>query len=308
MDKAASHSLPLKISCIVNPQAANKKWLRRKRTRQFLMRNLRSDVIDFQKSKKQTIELAQRLSQDHDIIVAVGGDGTIADIVQGVIDARKEQDVIVGILPLGSGNAFRKSLCIPKNMKKALKIIQEAYTRKIDLIMIERKAAGFASIGATARVTQEKLKHRIPGLFGHLLAGRIILSFPKKEVDIELMDGYDDQGKHFNIKRLKLKLFDCVIGKTRYFGYSWRIAPKAKIDDGLLDITLFETSGVKYFLLFPLIYFGFYQRSQKHFKAKQMIIRGKRLPVQYNGEFLAERNKVQVEVLPKALSIITSKK
>ena len=308
MDKAAPHSLPLKISCIVNPQAANKKWLRRKRTRQFLMRNLRADVIDFQKSKKQTIELAQRLSQDHDIIVAVGGDGTIADIVQGVIDARKEQDVIVGILPLGSGNAFRKSLRIPKSMRKALKIIQEAYTRKIDLIMIERKAAGFASVGATARVTQEKLKHKIPGLFGHLLAGRIILSFPKKEVEIELMDGYDDQGEHFNIKRLKLKLFDCVIGKTSYFGYSWRIAPKAKIDDGLLDITLFETSGVKYFLLFPLIYFGFYQRSQKHFKAKQMIIRGKRLPVQYNGEFLAERNEVQVEVLPKALSIITSKK
>ena len=308
MDKAASHPLALKISCIVNPQAANKKWLRRKRTRQFLMRNLRSDVIDFQKSKKQTIELAQRLSQDHDIIVAVGGDGTIADIVQGIIDGRKEQDVMVGILPLGSGNAFRKSLRIPKNMRKALKIIQEAYTRKIDLIMIEKKAAGFASIGATARVTQEKLKHKIPGLFGHLLAGRIILSFPKKEVEIELMDGYDDQGKHFNIKRLKLKLFDCVIGKTSYFGYSWRIAPEAKIDDGLLDITLFETSGVKYLLLFPLIYFGIYQRSQKHFKAKQMIIRGKHLPVQYNGEFLAERNKVRVDVFPKALSIITSKK
>jgi diacylglycerol kinase (ATP) len=308
MNKAASYSQPLKISCIVNPQAANKKWQRRKRTRQFLMRNLRSDIIDFQKSKKQTIDLAQRLSQNHDIIVAVGGDGTIADIVQGVINARKEQDVILGILPLGSGNAFRKSLGIPKSVRKALKIIQEAYTRKIDLIMIERKAAGFASIGATARVTQEKLNRKIPGLLGHLLAGRIILSFPKKEVEIELTEGYDDQGKHFNTKRLKLKLFDCVIGKTSYFGYGWRIAPKAKIDDGLLDITLFETSGVKYFLLFPLIYFGIYQRSLKHFKAKQMTLRGECLPVQYNGEFLAERNKVQVKVLPKALGIITSKK
>ena len=308
MDSVSPNSLPLKISCIVNPQAANKKWRRRKRTRQFLMRNLQSEIIDFQESKEQTIELAQKLSQDHDIIVAVGGDGTIADVVQGVIKARKEEEVIVGILPLGSGNAFRKSLRIPKNVRKAVRIIEEAHTRKIDLIMIERKAAGFASIGATARVTQEKLKHKISGLFGHLLAGRIMLTLPKKEVEIELKDGYDDQGEHFHKKALKLKLFDCVIGKTNYFGYSWRIAPKAKIDDGLLDITLFETSGVKYFLFFPLIYFGLYQRSQKHFKAKQMTVRGKHLPVQYNGEFLAERNEVHIEVLPKALSIITSKK
>ena len=308
MDSVSPNSLPLKISCIVNPQAANKKWQRRKRTRQFLMRNLRSEVIDFQESKEQTIELAQKLSQDHDIIVAVGGDGTIADIVQGVIDAQKEDEVIVGILPLGSGNAFRKSLRIPKNVRKAVRIIKEAHTQKIDLIMIERKAAGFASIGATARVTQEKFEHKIPGLFGHLLAGRIILTLPKKEVEIELTDGYDDQGEHFHKKILKLKLFDCVIGKTNYFGYSWRIAPKARIDDGLLDITLFETSGVKYFLFFPLIYFGLYQRSQKHFKAKQIIVRGKHLPVQYNGEFLAERNEVHIEVLPKALSVITSKK
>ena len=217
MDSVSPNSLPLKISCIVNPLAANKKWQRRKRTREFLIRNLRSEVIDFQESKEQTIELAQKLSQDHDIIVAVGGDGTIADIVQGIIDAHKEGEVIVGILPLGSGNAFRKSLRIPKNVRKAVRIIEEAHTQKIDLIMIERKVAGFASIGATARVTQEKLKHKTSGLLGHLRAGRIILTLPKKEVEIELTDGYDDQGKHFYKKTLKLKLFDCVIGKTNYW-------------------------------------------------------------------------------------------
>lgn len=307
MDNAWPDSLPLKISCIVNPHAANKKWLRRKRLRQYLKRNFRSGIIDFQESKEQTIELAKRLSEDHDIIVAVGGDGTIADVIQGVINARREKDTVLGIVPLGSGNAFRKSLHIPKSVRKALRIITEANTRPIDLIMIEGKAAGFASIGATARVTQKKTQHKIPGLFGHLLAGRMLLTHTKKEADIELLDGYDDRGKHFPEKRLRLKLFDCVIGKTKYFGYNWRIAPKAKIDDALLDITFFETSGIKYLLCFPLIYLGLYQRTQKHFKASRMRIRGENLPIQYNGEFLGERNEVQIEVLPRALKIITSK-
>jgi len=294
-----------KISCIVNPQAANKKWQRRKSLKKYLQKKLACDLIDFHESKQLTIELAKKLSLDNDIIVAAGGDGTIADVIQGMIEAQKGKKVLLGILPLGSGNAFRKSLNIPKNMKKALNLIREGKSREVDLIMIEGKAAGFASIGATAKVTQEKLHHKIPGLFGHLLAGRTLFTLSRKESEIELIDGLDDRGEHFEKKILRLKLFDCVIGKTNYFGYSWKIAPKAKIDDSFLDVTLFETTGIKYLLFFPLIYFGLYQKTQKHFKARKMIIRGENLPVQYNGEFLAERNEVQMKVLPQALKIIS---
>lgn len=304
-DAPSSYSLPQKISCIVNPQAANKKWQRRKKLKKYIQKNLVCDLIDFHKSKQHTIELAKRLSLDHDIIVAAGGDGTVADVIQGIIEAQRGKKVLLGILPLGSGNAFRKSLGIPKNMKKALNLIREGKTREVDLIMIEGKTAGFASIGATAKVTQKKLQAKIFGLFGHLLAGRILLTLPRKESEIELIDGLDDRGEHFEKKILRLKLFDCVIGKTNYFGYSWKAAPKAKIDDSFLDITLFETSGIKYLLVFPLIYFGLYQKKQLHFKVREMILRGEKLPIQYNGEFLAERNEVQMKVLPRALKIIS---
>jgi diacylglycerol kinase family enzyme len=57
-------------------------------------------------------------------------------------------------------------------------------------------------------------------------------------------------------------------------------------------------------LVFPLIFFGLYQKTQKHFKAKKMIIRGKDLPVQYNGEFLGMKDKFEFRVLPRALKII----
>jgi diacylglycerol kinase family enzyme len=237
--------------------------------------------------------------------VAAGGDGTIAHIIQGVIDSGRADEIRLGIITFGSGNAFRKSLGISKNAKRALKTLFEGETRKIDLIDIEGKMAGFASVGATAKVSQKKLQHKTPGLLGHLLASRIMVNLPKNDYEIDLYDGVTDSGEHFEKKSLSLRLFECVIGKTRFFGYSWKAAPQARIDDGYLDITLFETGWLKYLICFPLNYLGFFQRTQKHFKAKKLVIRGKNLPVQYNGEYLDQKDEVTFKVRPQALKIIS---
>ncbi|MFB0566680.1 MAG: diacylglycerol kinase family protein [Candidatus Aminicenantaceae bacterium] len=290
---------------IVNPDAARKKWTRRKKLRKYLKKRLPGKIYEVAGAKQNTIELAKKLSSDHTVIVAVGGDGTVADVIQGIIESRREKDVLLGIIPLGSGNAFRKSLRIPKNVKKAAKVLNEGETKEIDLIEVEGKPAGFVSIGATAQVTQKKLEHRIQGLIGHLLAGRILFTLQKKEHEVELFDGINDDGVRFSKKILRLKFLDCVVGKTNYFGYSFKIAPKAMLDDSYLDITFFEIQGLKYLLYFPFIYFGLYQKTQRHYKARKMIIKGEELPIQYNGEFLGVKDRVEVRVLPQALKIIS---
>ncbi|MCK7524046.1 MAG: hypothetical protein MZV64_43675 [Ignavibacteriales bacterium] len=66
-----------------------------------------------------------------------------------------------------------------------------------------------------------------------------------------------------------------MVAKTNHFGYSWRVAPEAVIDDGYLDVTLFELRPIKYAFLFPLIYFGVYQRRLRHFKARSVVISGR---------------------------------
>ncbi len=244
------------------------------------------------------------MSSAHKKIVAVGGDGTVADIIQGIMEARRGKNTVLGILPFGSGNAFRKSLGIPKNVKKAMNLLSEGAIREIDLISLEGKTAGFASVGATAKVTEVKLLHNIQGLFGHIWAARVLFTLPRKEREVELIDGFDDSGKPFDKKIINTRFLDCVVGKTNYFGYSWKIAPRAKIDDGFLDITLFEISGLKYLICFPFIYFGFFQKTQRHYKAKKVTIRGQNLPVQYNGDFLGSKDKIEFRVLPRALKII----
>ena len=292
------------VACIVNPYAARKKWLRRKRLHSYLKENLPGLKYDVLAEKEHTIDLARELSQHSETIVAIGGDGTVADVLQGIHEAGRGKEVFFGIVPLGSGNAFRKSLSIPRNVKKAVKVIYEGEAKEISLMDVEGKIAGFASIGATGLVSIERIKHKTRGFWSYILTGTLLLGLPRWNVEVELEDGIDDEGKPFDHQRLSLKMFDCVVAKSNYFGYSWRIAPLASLEDDYLDITFYEIGWLTSLLAAPLIYFGFFQRTQRHFKARKLVIKGRDLPIQYHGEGLGIKDRVEVKVLPRAVKAI----
>jgi diacylglycerol kinase (ATP) len=293
-----------KVAVVVNPYSAQRKWERNPKLRQYLQRKFPGRVFDQTGDRAAMIEQVRRLSLENDVIIALGGDGTLADVMQGIFEAGRQKDVLLGIVPFGSGNAVRKSLLIPKALKKALKLLSRGEPRWIDLIDLGGRVASFLSIGATGKVTHRKSQNKIPGLVGHLLAASILLVQPRDPMEIELFDGLDDKSRPFAYKKLNLKLFDCIINKTNHFGYSWVIAPKARIDDGYLDVTLFNIRAYNYLLGFPLIYLGHYQKVLKHFKATRVIVRGKTLHIQYNGEILDKREELELRVMPKALRVI----
>jgi len=277
--------------------------MRRKLLRAYLQKRLPGDIYDHLGDIKTTVEKAAIASRTADVIVAMGGDGTVADTLQGIFDAGKEKDVLFGVIPFGSGNAFRKAFDIPLNPLRAIDCLAEGVPRPIDLMEVEGRVAAFASVGATACVTGEKLRGRIQGLWGHVLAGRRLFDTPAGEKTIELYDGFDRSGA-FDHKTVGSRFFDCIVSKTSYFGYSWRVAPRAVVDDGYLDVTLFEMGPVKYSVLFPLIYYGIYQRRLRHYKAKRVVIQGRDLPLQFNGEFLGERDRLEFRVLPLSIRMV----
>lgn len=291
------------VACLVNPRAANSKWLRRKYLRSYLQKKLPGEIYDGVGDMRTTIERAAAACREYGLIVAMGGDGTIADALQGIFDAGRQKDVLFGVIPFGSGNAFRKAFGISKNPRRAIDALSAGIPRLIDLMEVEGRVAAFASVGATARVTDEKLQHEVQGMWGHVLAARRLFQISPAEAEIELFDGYDESGP-FEHKIVRSKFFDCIVAKTNFFGYSWNIAPRAVVDDGYLDVTLFELSPIKYALLFPLIYFGLYQRRLRHFKARRVIIRGRDLPVQFNGEVIGDRDRVDFRVLPQAIRML----
>ena len=294
----------LKTACLINPRAANSKWMRRKFLRAYLQKKLPGDVYDHLGDTKTAVEKATLACRNADIIVAMGGDGTIADTLQGIFDAGRQSEVLFGVIPFGSGNAFRKAFDIPKNPLRAIDRLSEGIPRPIDLMEVEGRVAAFSSIGATALVTGEKLRGKIGGIWGHVLAGRRLFDAPMDEKVLELYDGRDKSGP-FKKKIVHSNFFDCIVAKTNYFGYSWNIAPEAVVDDGYLDVTLFEMGPFKYSLLFPLIYFGVYQRRMRHFKARRVVINGRDLPMQFNGEFLGNRDRLEFRILPQAIRMVT---
>jgi len=295
-------------ACIINPEAARKKWLRRRTLKRVLARELPGQKFDTLVGKEDMIALVRKISPAYSTIIALGGDGTIADILQGIREAGREKDVLFGIIPLGSGNAFRKSLNIPKNVRRAVKVLKTGEPRQVSLMDIEGFISGFSSIGATAGASDERLRQKVKGFWGHALAGLGLLSQPLWEVEAELEDGLDEKGTPFDRKALRLKILDCVVAKSNYFGYSFRIAPQASLEDEYLDVTFYEMSGWKYALLLPLTYFGLSQRRLKNFKAKKLVLTGKGLPVQYHGEYLGKRDRVEVKVIPQAIRVIAPRR
>lgn len=292
------------VAVIVNPEAAGKKWWRRRRARRLIEESFGDKIFVAAGNRENTVNLTAKLASGVRTVIAVGGDGTIADILEGLTKAGCLHKVFFGIIPFGSGNAFRLSFDIPKKVEKAISIIQDGHTRQVDLIRFEDKVAGFASVGATAAVTAKKLTKPLGGFWAHVWAGRMLLELKPHPWQVELEDGLNESGQPFSLARMELKVLDVVIAKSNYFGYKWLIAPLAQPDDGLLDITFFEMSGPKYVLSLPSVYFGRKQRRLRHYKARRLILRAPEMPVQYNGEFLGWRNEVSFEVWPKALRLI----
>jgi len=293
-----------KVALLVNPRSAKGRWLRLPKLRAYIHSMFPGRVHDEAKDKAGMIAQARRLSRENDVLVAMGGDGTVADVMQGVFDAGRQKDVILGLIPLGSGNAMRRSLRIPKQVSKAVRLLETGEPKYIDVIDVGGQIASLVSIGATAKTTHKKSQSKVPGLVGHLLAARIMFTYPREEMEVDLFDGKDDRGRFFQQKSLTLKLYDCIVNKINYFGYNWTIAPKARIDDGYLDVTFFDIRAYSYVFYFPLIYTGRYQKILQHFKVKRMLIRGKDLHVQYNGEIMPVRDEIELKVLPKAVRVI----
>ncbi|MBN2264975.1 MAG: acylglycerol kinase family protein, partial [Candidatus Aminicenantes bacterium] len=99
----------LKTACLINPRAANSKWTRRRLLRTYLQRKLPGEIYDGLGDTRTTVEKAAIASRGADVIVAMGGDGTIADTLQGIFEAGRQGEVLFGVIPFGSGNAFRKA-------------------------------------------------------------------------------------------------------------------------------------------------------------------------------------------------------
>lgn len=209
------------------------------------------------------------MSKRYDAIIAVGGDGSVNDVVSGIRAAKS--DVALGIIPCGSGNGLARHLKLPLSPKKAIDVINNFYSEKIDTISINDKVcASIAGVGFDALVAHKFSTARTRGLQAYT---EVIVSeypFYKPATYLLNIDG----------KEIERKALFISFANSNQFGYNAVVAPSASLKDGLIDVCIVEQIPIIHMpIIAQLVY-------TKHFDLSQHveIIKAKHVKV-YNNEY-----------------------
>ncbi len=242
-------------------------------------------------------ELAQRAAEaGAEIVVVLGGDGTISEVVNGLAGA----SVTLGIISVGTGNDFARSLQLPvRNPQRAWDVIETGITTQLDIgecdgrYFISSYGVGFPveAIKATSRTLL--FKGSVAFFLGVLKALWRLQSIP---VRIEIGE--------FSIEK------DCafvLVQNTPYLGGGLRVAPRALLDDGFLDVVVVEALGRLQILAnLPKVYRGRHENHPRFsaFKAKKVIISSReKLQTMCDGE-LGGYTPSSIRVHSSALQVI----
>jgi len=174
-------------------------------------------------------------------VVAIGGDGTINEVVNGFFDdagAPIAPDASFAVIPFGTGGDFRRTLQLPTDLASAAKVIAANHRRKIDVGRLEftataggRAARMFANIasfgvsGVVDRLVNESGK-KLGRLSFLAASARATWSYKNQRVQL-VFDGKD---------RVEATINTVAIANGRYFGGAMMVAPNAEVDDGAFDV------------------------------------------------------------------------
>ncbi|NOQ75141.1 MAG: YegS/Rv2252/BmrU family lipid kinase [Crocinitomix sp.] len=197
------------------------------------------------KSPKHAIEIAKEVASKSDLIIAVGGDGTCNEVING-IELAKASKTKFAVIPNGTGNDFSVSLSIKTPQEFISKIRNKSF-KPIDIGIVEvnSKKISFvnvADIGFGAKVVEVLNRQRTKGLGGKVSYALAILRtfFLHKKAHIEI------KGNDFEFKGKFLMVAFCN-GST--FGHGLVINPHAKINSNQLNLTIIGDVSIVTYLL-----------------------------------------------------------
>jgi len=239
-----------KTQVIVNPESAKgqtrKRWAH---IREGMRHFLHDFKFEFTEKPLHAIELTRAAIKDGtDLVIGVGGDGTMNEIANGFYEDRKiiNPEATLGIVPSGSGCDLTRSLKIPPGLKDALTVITEAPANMMDVGQVTYRTADggfeerfflnvadFGLGGDVVRNVNEKRLERKASSYVRCLV-TTMLRYKNKRVRIKV-DGRELPRDEYLIG---------AVANGRIFGKGMKIAPDAKLDDGLFDFVYIR--GMKF--------------------------------------------------------------
>ena len=196
--------------------------------------------------EKHAIELGRKATESGcDYLIGVGGDGTLHELVNGILQSKvpAEEHPVLGLLPYGSANDFARTAGISKSFDKLIGLILSGSIQKIDLgkiilqkAQLTRYFINIAGVGLGPEVVQglegssSNLGPRF-NYFRHIVKG--FLGYAKKEVSCSSKDW-----------QWKGKLLQMALANGRYFGNAICVAPDAALDDGDFQVVIFGNLSI----------------------------------------------------------------
>jgi len=285
-----------KICFIINPiSGVGRQKVIEKLIDQHLDRTKFGYEIAYTNAPKHATILAKAAAEKKaDIVVAVGGDGSVNETAKGLIGS----DSAMAIIPTGSGNGLARYLNIPLNLKKAMDVINNGHTKKIDTItMNDHTFANVAGVGFDAHIGWEFAKFGKRGFSSYIKV--IMREFPKyKPQDFELtIDG----------KVLHKKVFLISFANGSQWGNNAHIAPTADVSDGIMDIAIVKDINFLNGLAIGYRLFKKTLHQSVHLetiKTKEVIVNQKATIAHIDGEPLEVGNTLHIKVNPLSLNVI----
>ncbi|MGL5938476.1 MAG: diacylglycerol/lipid kinase family protein [Phocaeicola sp.] len=290
-----------KILFVVNPISGtqNKKAILR-----WVDKLVDSTIYDYSVIKTQCAGHATEIAKEAvkngvDIVVAIGGDGTINEIASSLIDSQ----TALGIIPCGSGNGLARHLGISMDAKAAIETLNNGKILDIDYGKINGQPYFCTcGVGFDAFVS---LKFADSGKRG-------ILAYIENTLQESLTykpETYEIENEEGTVKH---KAFLIACANASQYGNNAYIAPHASLTDGLMDITILEPFTV---LDVPSLAFQLFNKTIDH-NSRIKTLRAKKIKIRrqtegvyhYDGDPMVGEKELEIEIIPKGLKVMVPKK
>lgn len=246
------------------------------------------------------VEIAAAAAKDNvDIVVAIGGDGTINEIGRSLVHT----NTALGIIPCGSGNGLARHLHIPMDAKAAIDLLNIGECTCVDYGKInDMPFFCTCGVGFDAFVSLKFADSGKRGLLTYLENTlHESLTYEPETYEIENEEG-----------TIKYKAFLIACANASQYGNNAYIAPQASLTDGLMDVTILEPFTV---LDVPSLSFQLFNKTIdqnsriKTMRAKKIKIhRTKEGVMHYDGDPVMGGKDIEVELIPHGLNVIISNK
>ena len=240
-----------------------------------------------------------------DVAVAMGGDGTLGEVASGLAHS----DCRLGLIPMGTGNVWAHMVGIPtwsvrgkSNILDATRMLVEGQTRRVDLGKTgNRYFLLWTGIGFDAQVAEEVERHRTlrrsVGNLADLVAAFVVGASLRGTRTTVVLDG----------KAMRQRIVFALVCNAQLYGRAFRVAPSAKLDDGILDVFLFKGGS----MLDAMRHAGsvltnLHAKDPKieYHAAREIELRSERpLPLHLDGDTVGN-TPVRISVAHKAISVL----